>query len=65
MTFIEIEKILKKNGWYYYDSVGSHIQYKHKKIPGKITIPRHSGDVRKETLNTILKQAGLKDKGKI
>ncbi len=29
MTFKEIEKILKADGWYYYDSVGSHIQYKH------------------------------------
>ena len=35
MTFIELEKILKKNGWYYYDSVGSHIQYKHHILPRK------------------------------
>ncbi len=30
MIFVELERILKKDGWYYYDSVGSHIQYKHK-----------------------------------
>lgn len=27
---------------------------------GKVTIPRHKGDVKKGTLNSILKQAGIK-----
>ena len=27
---------------------------------GKITIPNHKGDIKKGTLNSILKQAGLK-----
>lgn len=62
MTFKDLEKILKKDGWYYYDTVGSHMQYKHKIKPGKITIPKHKGDIKKGTLNSILKQAGLKDK---
>lgn len=31
MTFKEVERILKKDGWYHYDTVGSHMQYKHKK----------------------------------
>ena len=35
MTFAKLEKPLKKNGWYYYDAVGSHIQYKHKTMPRK------------------------------
>lgn len=35
MTFREIEKILKCDGWYYYDTVGSHIQYKHRIKPRK------------------------------
>ena len=35
MTFVEMERILKKNGWYYYSSVGAHIQYKHKTKPRK------------------------------
>lgn len=35
MTFREIEKMLKRDGWYYYDAVGSHIQYKHKIKPRK------------------------------
>lgn len=29
MTFKEVQKILKKDGWDYYDTVGSHMQYKH------------------------------------
>lgn len=35
MTFREIEKLLKQDGWYYYDTVGSHMQYKHKIKPRK------------------------------
>lgn len=27
---------------------------------GKVTIPKHKGDVKKGTLNSIMKQAGLK-----
>ncbi len=27
---------------------------------GKVTIPKHKGDVKKGTLNSILKQAGIK-----
>ncbi len=33
MTFKEIEKRLRKDGWYHYDTVGSHMQYKHPKKP--------------------------------
>ena len=34
MTFRDVEKLLKKDGWYYYDTVGSHIlQYKHNEKP--------------------------------
>ena len=35
MTFRDIEKILKEDGWYYYDTVGSHMQYKHNEKPRK------------------------------
>ena len=30
---------------------------------GKVTIPKHKGDVKKGTLNSILKQAGLRKQG--
>ena len=61
MTFKELEKILLKDGWYRYKVVGSHYQYKHNKKRGKITIPRHCKELKKGTLNSILKQANLKE----
>lgn len=60
MTFKDIEKLLKRDGWYYYNTVGSHMQYKHTVKKGKVTIPKHNGDIPKGTYNSILKQAGLK-----
>lgn len=60
MTFKELDKILRKDGWYLYDTVGSHFQYKHAYKLGKITVPRHCKDLKKGTLNAIFKQAGLK-----
>ena len=60
-TFKELENILKKDGWYLYDTVGSHFQYKHKVKKGKITIPRHCKDIKKGTLCSILKQAEIKN----
>ena len=60
MTFKELKKIIMEDGWYYYATIGSHYQYKHNTKPGKVTIPRHCKDVKKGTLNSILKQARLK-----
>ena len=60
MTAKEIIKQLKADGWIEYDTRGSHIQFKHPVKPGKVTIPSHSGDIPKGTLNNILKQAGMK-----
>ena len=60
LTFKEVEKILIKDDWYRYKVVGSHYQYKHKEKEGKITIPRHNKEIKKGTLNSILKQANLK-----
>lgn len=61
MTFKQIEKILLKDGWYLYKTVGSHYQYKHNNKLGKITIPRHCKELKKAIVNSILKQAGIKE----
>ncbi|HLG38220.1 MAG TPA: type II toxin-antitoxin system HicA family toxin [Chitinophagaceae bacterium] len=53
-------KLLKKDGWYKKDQKGSHLQLEHPIKKGKVTVPVHSGDIPKGTLNSILKQAGLK-----
>lgn len=60
MTVREIIKILKEDGWYEVSQRGSHMQYEHNEKKGKVTIPNHNGDIPKGTLNSILKQAGLK-----
>ena len=60
MRFRELEKIIKKDGWYLVDIQGSHHQYKHDEKPGKVTIPNHPGDIPQRVVNSIMKQAGLK-----
>lgn len=60
MTFREIEKILMQDGWILKSNQGSHHQYKHPTKNGKITIPRHSGDLDMRTIKSILKQADIK-----
>lgn len=60
VTFRELDKILRANGWVK-GSKGngsSHIMYR--KDNKKIPVPDHSGDIPKGTLNAILKQAGIK-----
>ena len=62
MTVREILKILYKDGWKEVESraKGSHIQLIHPTKTGKVTVPNHKGDIAPGTLNSILKQAGLK-----
>lgn len=61
-TVKEILKTLHQDGWQEVPNrtKGSHIQLKHSTKPGKVTVPSHSGDIPAGTLNSILKQAGLK-----
>lgn len=56
----EILRILKEDGWEIKNQEGSHIQLVHKAKKGKVTVPNHTEDILKGTLNSILKQAGLK-----
>ncbi len=62
MTIRELLKILYKHGWMPVEArtKGSHIQLKHPTKPGKVTVPNHKGDLASGTINSILKQAGLK-----
>ena len=60
MTFKEIEKLIKADGWVYENTRGSHYYYSHPTKKGKVTVPNHKGDIPKGTANSILKQAGLK-----
>ncbi|BCS80614.1 type II toxin-antitoxin system HicA family toxin [Anaerocellum diazotrophicum] len=56
----ELIKILKEDGWYEVRQRGSHKQFRHPVKKGLVTIPFHNKDLDIKTLNSILKQAGLK-----
>lgn len=54
-------KMLLDDGWYQIAQKGSHRQFKHPVKPGRVTIAGHlNDDLAPGTLNSILKQAGLK-----
>jgi predicted RNA binding protein YcfA (HicA-like mRNA interferase family) len=61
MKVKEVIKILEKDGWYLARTRGSHRQFKHQGKPGAVTVSgKPNVDVPPGTLNSILKQAGLK-----
>jgi len=61
MKVRDIIKLLERDGWYLRQTRGSHRQYKHPMKPGRVTLPGHpNDDLPPGTLNSVLKQAGLK-----
>jgi len=59
MKFMEIERIIKKDGWKLKAIKGSHYQYIHNSKNGKVTIPFHTGDIAPVIIKLILRQAGI------
>ena len=58
----DVIKLLEKDGWRLVVTKGSHHQYKHPIKPGRVTIAGHKNDdLAPGTLNSILKQAKLKE----
>ena len=56
-------QLLEDDGWFLVATRGSHRQYKHPVRPGRVTVAgKPSEDLAPGTLNSILKQSGLKDK---
>ena len=65
MKVREVIKVIEKDGWYLVRIKGSHRQYKHPFKEGLIMISGHLNDeIAKGTLNSVLKQAGLKEREK-
>ena len=61
MKVSEILRLLGEDGWYLVATKGSHRQFKHPTKPGRVTVPgKPSNDLAPGTLNSILKQSGLK-----
>ena len=62
MKIRDVIKRIETDGWYLARTRGSHSQYKHAKKPGVVTIAgKPNSDLAPGTLNSILKQAGLKE----
>ncbi len=62
MKIRDIIKSIEADGWYLVVTKGSHRQYKHPFKKGRVTIAGHpNDDLSPGTLNSILKQAKLKE----
>ncbi|NOZ77554.1 MAG: type II toxin-antitoxin system HicA family toxin [Euryarchaeota archaeon] len=66
MKVRKLIKLIERDGWYLVRQKGSHRQYKHSLKSGLVTISGNlSDEVARGTLNSILKQAGLKEEGDV
>ena len=62
MKVRDVIRLVEDDGWHHVATRGSHRQYKHPRKPGRVTIAsKASDDLAPGTLNSILKQAGLKE----
>ena len=61
MKVSEVTRMLQGDGWFLAATRGSRRQFKHATKPGCVKVPgKPSDDLAAGTLNSILKQAGLK-----
>lgn len=61
MKVREVLRMLSDDGWFLAATRGSHRQFKHSAKPGRVTVPgKPNDDLAPGTLNSILKQAGLR-----
>jgi predicted RNA binding protein YcfA (HicA-like mRNA interferase family) len=61
MKVRDVIKLIEEDGWYRVPAKGGHRQFKHSTKPGRVTVSgKASDDLPPGTLNSILKQAGLK-----
>jgi len=61
MKVSEVLRMLDKDGWFLVATRGSIAKFKHSTKAGRVTVPGKPGDdLAPGTLNSILKQSGLK-----
>lgn len=63
MKYRDLVKRVERDGWSLTRQAGSHLQFRHPSKSGTVTISaggKMSKDVPPGTLNSVLKQAGLK-----
>ncbi|MBO8155830.1 MAG: type II toxin-antitoxin system HicA family toxin [Bacillaceae bacterium] len=56
----EVIEIIQTDGWYICRTKGSHYQFKHPIKTGTVTIPHPVKTLKKGTIKSIEKQAGVK-----
>lgn len=61
LTPDEVIRILVQNGFELDRQTGSHRVYYNSATKKRVVVPYHKKDLPKGTLNSILKQAGLRD----
>ncbi|HEY4913887.1 MAG TPA: type II toxin-antitoxin system HicA family toxin [Candidatus Dormibacteraeota bacterium] len=60
MNVREAIRLIRDEGWYQVAQEGSHRQFKHPRLKGRVTIAGHMSDeLPPRTLRSILKQARL------
>jgi predicted RNA binding protein YcfA (HicA-like mRNA interferase family) len=52
-------KTLKQHGWYEVARSGSHIQLRHPRQKGRVTVPHPKKDIPIGTLKSIVRQSGI------
>lgn len=57
----EVIQMLVDDGWYEVRTKGSHVQFKHPKKQGTVTVPHPKKDIPIGTFNSIKKQAQLNE----
>jgi predicted RNA binding protein YcfA (HicA-like mRNA interferase family) len=61
MKVREVIRLIERDGWFLVVTRGDHRQFKHSQKTGRVTISGNLGrDMPLGTLNSVLKQAGLK-----
>jgi predicted RNA binding protein YcfA (HicA-like mRNA interferase family) len=62
MKIAELLRLLVKDGWFQVRQRGSHRQFHHPTKAGTVTVAgKPSIDMPRATLNSVLKQAGLRE----
>jgi len=62
MKVREVIRLIEQDGWFLVATRGSHRQYRHPNKPGRVTIAgKPSDDMAPGTLNSVFKQARLKE----
>ncbi|MCP1644651.1 Predicted RNA binding protein YcfA, dsRBD-like fold, HicA-like mRNA interferase family [Pseudomonas citronellolis] len=56
----EIMELIRADGWFLVEVKGSHHQFRHFTKKGRVTVPHPRSNLPVGTVNSILRQAGLR-----